>query len=283
MPFIAARMASVSLPQPPSLASCSSILAEILQLVGGISTLNETSQVRLNFLLSNYFQDDVHGAAFRSVLYTGREGEVVSLEEFNQFVIWPNTDCQLQLVTSTTVSVPQPLRQCKIVDKSSRSHLVRLSRTRALLKVDFILNQLAQHHPCKADIHRNSYKHAPISWKESILGISGRAKLRQIAVPNFKELESRLKIFLEFTSAQKEKVLEPSILRTTESGSAWSRPPVNPPVPPALVDHSINYAASYLNKACSDFPGHLECLLHESNMMLDEHAGIEVTESYPEV
>lgn len=266
--LINSPMAATVPPTPPAntQAGCNSILHETIRLLTKTTPLACGSQDRLNSLLSCFFQDDANGAAFRSLLCTGRIDTPVTIAQFNQFVIWPTTKYQFQLEAFVHIPI-----QFHAINSLTRIRLNKDILRHAEAKVAFVHDDVVVHHPQKALFQSFSNK-LPGTWKKAILGIKGRSQFKCIDIPSFTELQSRIKISLDFSLSQKANLLNSQIY-TTASGGAWS-------VSSAKME--INYEEIYL-QSCSEFPAYLESLLKENDQFLDEHAGVKVPHTYPAV
>lgn len=256
-------------PSPSTQASCNILLLETIGLIRQSSPLTSASQQRLEFLLSSCFQDDDPGRDFRSLLCTGRLDTRVTLDELNQFVIWPLTQYQYQLQVS--VHIPALFRRIDPVTCKQLNHDKLLH---AHSKVEFVLAQVVSHHPLKATIESFMKKSMPDSWKNALLGINRRAVSLKADPPSFEELQRRIEQSFTFALSLKEQDRNSQFF-TTASGGAWQ-----PVAPVAPVD--INYEEIYL-AACSEFPAYLDKLLKDSEQTLDEHAGVKVPHEYPAV
>jgi hypothetical protein len=260
----------LGLPDDVSRASCNSILQETIGLISRTSPHTFETQQRLNYLLSSSFQNNAEGAAFRSILCTGSHDTPVSIEQLNQFVIWPSTNFQFQLQATTHITF-----QFQSISLITRSDLQQNIIRPAYAKAVFVLNQVVLQHPLKDEIHRFLYKTPPASWKNAILGIQQRTVLKSIDIPSFEELQSRIEKSFDFAFSQKHGNPNSKFF-SAASGRAWFLK-----VPPPVTVH-INYEELYI-EASSKFSDHLGSLLDESGLYLDGLAGVTVSQSYPEV
>lgn len=269
--FLVVMSATSVNPVPPSSqAECQLLIDETFCLIRQTSTRTFKSDERLKLLLCSCFQDDVQGRNFRSLACTGRLETPVSIDQFNQFVVWPSTNFEFHLVESSPI-----LFQLHAYSPPTRADLQSDSQRPAHAKVDFALHQAVLYHPLRVQIQRFMSKPPPHSWKQAVLGIKPRSALESIDIPSFEELHSRIAKSIEFALCLKHTNIHSKFFSAT-SGAAWSLK-VEPP-----IKEYINYEALYL-QASSKFSEHLGGLLKDSGLYLDELAGVVDYESYPDV
>jgi hypothetical protein len=256
-------------PWPASSTQCNDVLDEVLRLVSG--PVNYHSQERLNCLLLHYFQDDKKGNAFRSMICFGTDLHVVSLENFNKFIILPKSQFEMHIVGQER-HVPFQFRH---VPSNVRRDLHRTSKIHAHALVDFALAHVSKHHSDSEIIA--SYV-PTTAWKHGILfGGRERSVVTIVDVPPLLVLLERITTALSYSLSLK-KTNPYSLFYSAVGGTVWK----TSIAPDDMVQEPapVNYEEAYL-RACSQFPAYLRLLLKDQ--YLDEHAGVAVIATVPEV
>jgi hypothetical protein len=169
----------------------------------------------LNFLLLDYFQDDKHGAAFRSMICYGTDHQLVSMHNFNKFIIQPQSQFEMHLVEQQS-NVPFQFRP---LPSNVRREFQRTTLIHAHATVDFVLEHVTKQHPTSNAI-LSFCSLVPTSWKNCILGNLERSQLTIVDKPSLQELQLRIREALSYGLTQK-KTNPRSHFFSTDSGLVW--------------------------------------------------------------
>lgn len=238
--------------------NCNLILEEALGLLE-LTRQSEPRTARLNFLLANHFASN----DFRSYCCFGHAGDDVSLEVFNSLCILPNTDWVVHLDSSS--STIQPAWADSPCPVSEKFAVVSSN-------ISILFWNVLKTHPeselITSLIPRNGKVGSP--WILAILGRNRNHTSGDFSVPPLHELRRRISLSLDASLVDKR--LNPlSKFFSSKNGFLWQ-----------TVDDSFDVNKVYL-EVCSEFPLRLEKLLQKSGKTLDELAGVEVVQRYPEV
>jgi hypothetical protein len=118
----------------------------------------------LNFLLLNYFQDDKHGAAFRSMICYGTDHQLVSMHNFNKFIIQPQSQFEMHVVKQQS-NIPFQFRP---LPSNVRGELQHTTLIHAHATVDFVMEHVTKQHP-KSNAILSFRSLVPTSWKTTLL------------------------------------------------------------------------------------------------------------------
>ena len=260
-----ATSATEPLVQLQSQRHCYAVFEETLGLAqADPHNLDYQERKRLDHLLLSYFQDDASGACFRSMICYGCDDILVSITDFNNFVVLPGSQFAMELI-HTSVHTPIHFRRVSTIAKKELHHN---TLRRAYASVDFVLQHVTKHYFAgNADIAYHTK--VPLKWKNGIIGNVDRAELKILHTPSLEDLHHRIRTSLEFSCVQK-KNNPGSFFYSSASALAWK---ANRP--------KIDYDILYL-QGCSDFPTYLAELIGP-DQYLDHLAGVVVNHSYPEV
>ena len=243
-----------------SQSECLAILDEAMKLVQ-LSPRTVIQNSRLLHLLKLYFQTkSPTSLQFRSMICHNNLNISVTLNDFNLYVIQPQTDFEFQLGDQP----PDVETQFQRIANRTKSHGKDLSE-HAHAKIRFVLRNLQ--HPEQTSI--DSYS-VPKTWLNAILGLQGKSTRLLTGVPSLQELHSRIQCSVEYSLKSE------SPYFNVDSGEAWKR---------QIYDHpreSIDFDELQL-LAMSKFPEYLNSFLGERDLYLDERAGVKVPYYVPEV
>jgi len=248
---------------------CVALLEETIELALSDPPVSGDSLQRLELLLTSYFQDNEVGSHFRSTICYGSGVTAVSIADFNTYIVAPQTNYNLHLADNK-VHLPIQLQRTAF---GARKELRANTMKHAQESVKFMLGYVVKEFYCdNKDIE--FFMRAPPSQKWLnciILGKVERSKTRTVNPPSLSDLQHRVLKSLEYSVAQK--LAHPQAkFFTVESATAWKN---------AGVGNEIDYNRFFI-KTCSEFPAYLRDLLGASRY-LDELAGVEVGNPYPEV
>ena len=97
-------VAQSSLPLALTQQKALSILDDVICLMKCDSSLPVADGHRLTCLLDAHFQEDEAGRSFRSIVCYGTPGDLVSLADFNKFIILPRTMFEFEIYVQTRCS-----------------------------------------------------------------------------------------------------------------------------------------------------------------------------------
>jgi hypothetical protein len=126
-----------------SQADCHAVLQETSGLVQA-KVLDSSSQERLDFLLRTHFQDDPPGARYRSMICYGRDNLVVSIADFNNYIVLPFSSYAMELNSSTVIVPSIQFKRVSLTAQKELLHENTLSWGHA--SVNFILKYVVQHY-----------------------------------------------------------------------------------------------------------------------------------------
>ena len=247
---------------------CVAVLEETIELSLSDPPVSGDSLLRLEFLLTSYFQDDEVGSHFRSMICYGSGDTSVSIADFNTYIVGPQTNYDLHLADNQ-VHLPIKLQRTAF---SARKELRSNTMKHAQASVLFILGYVVKaYYSQNEDVTFFMRSPPPKTWIHCIiLGKDERSLTRSVDPPSLTDLQHRVIKSLEHSVAQK--LAHPQAkFFTVESATAWKNG----------VGNEIDYNSFFI-KSCSEFPAYLRDLLGAS-LYLDELAGVEVGNPYPEV
>jgi hypothetical protein len=257
-----------SFPPVGSQSDCCAILDEALKIARN-TRRTPANQNRLCQLLNHYLQP--YGpvpALFRSMICHNDASIDVTFEDFNTFVVEPFSDFEFNLGGPVNY-VPY---QFQVVEHT-RSQQLKLRENlviQAHATINFVLDHLK--HPRKEEIQSYATQGLPKTYMNAILGIFSRSQKNPIELPSLSVIRSRIVSSLAFSFSKLGGRNHPFF--TAASGAAWNQ---QGPDRNTLTDDDLELSAM------CHFPKHLESVLKDAGVYLDELAGAKVPFHVPEV